>query len=119
VTPGTVTFGNGVTVKAAIVDKPEEMSRGLSGRESLPEDEGMLFWMGERRDHGFWMKRTRISLDLLFFDYSKIVGILTLAPMDERSHRIGRPSSSVLEVNGGWAARHGVEVGDSVTISLD
>lgn len=95
------------------------MARGLMDRTSLPEDEGMLFWMKKRDDHTFWMKRTRISLDLIFIDIDKVVGVLTLEPLDERRHRAGRLSTNVLEVNGGWAARHGVAVGDRVTISLD
>lgn len=117
-TPGTIRFPSAV-VRVAIVDKPDEMARGLMDRTSLPEDEGMLFWMGRREDHAFWMKRTRIPLDLIFIDIDRVVGVLTLEPLDERRQRSGRLSTNVLEVNGGWATRHGVAVGDRVTISLD
>jgi uncharacterized protein len=108
-----------VSVGVRIVEKPEEQAKGLSGLSSLPEDEGMLFWFGIRGNHGFYMRNTLIPLDCLFLDFNRVVGILTLEPGDLTVHRIGRLSSSVLEVNGGWAARHGVIVGDRVQIALD
>jgi uncharacterized protein len=117
-TPGIVDIPGKVQVSVAIVETPEEQSRGLSRRASLPESEGMIFWFGRRADHGFYMRQTLIPLDLLFVDFNRVVGILTLQPMDLTVHRIGRPSSSVLEVNGGFAVRHGVQIGDLVQISL-
>jgi len=118
-TPGHVLFQNGSLVRIEIVESPTEMEKGLSGRKELPENEGMLFWMGLRSDHGFWMKGTYIPLDLLFIDHDMVVGILTLLPFDARIRKCGRPSTCVLEVNAGWAARHGIVVGSKVTISLE
>jgi len=123
--PGTIVFAvpgasaPHARVKVEIVEKPEDQARGLMDRTSLPEDEGMLFWIGVRHDHGFWAKRTLISLDLVFIDFDRVAGVLTMPPLDQRSYHLGRPSHHVLEVNGGWAARHGVKVGDRVQISLD
>lgn len=121
--PGHVIFvptnGPVVSVGVRIVDKPEEQAKGLSGIPSLPEDEGMLFWFGVRGDHGFYMRNTRIPLDCLFIDFNRVVGILTLQPYDIEVHKVGRLSSAVLEVNGGWAERHGVVPGDRVQIALD
>ena len=117
---GLVRFANGATVRVAVVSEPAEMAQGLMDRTSLPEDEGMLFWMGRRNDHAFWMKQTRIPLDLIFIDIDRmVVGVLTLEPFDERLHRVGRLSALVLETNGGWAGRHGVVIGEEMTISLD
>jgi uncharacterized protein len=116
-TPGLVSSAKWA-VNVEILEGLEEQSRGLSNRPSLPESSGALFWFGARKDHGFYMRQTLISLDLLFIDFNRVVGILTLQPMDLTVHRIGRPSSSVLEVNGGFAQRHGVAVGDFVQISL-
>jgi uncharacterized membrane protein (UPF0127 family) len=128
-TPGTVRFENGATVRVDIVSEPTEMAYGLMDRTSLPENAGMLFWFGSREDHVFWMRRTRIPLDLVFVDrdlraargplFGVVVGVLTLEPLDERQHSIKRPSTCVLEVNGGWTARHGVAVGQKVTVSAD
>ena len=119
-TPGFVSFPKqGVRVQVEILETPEERAQGLMFRTSLPEYSGALFWMGRQADHSFFMKNTRIPLDLLFCDNrGQIVGILTLTTFDESSRTVGRNSSTILEVNGGWAARHGVQVGDFVTISL-
>ena len=129
-TPGLVRFtqaGNGPlsscaqvgpTVRVEILETPEEQQRGLMDRVSLAEDCGALFWFLDRRDRLFWMRRTRLVLDLIFIDREHVVGILTLQPFDETPKGVGRPSTSVLEVNGGFAARHGVTVGQRVTVSL-
>jgi uncharacterized protein len=116
--PGLVLFPGKALVHVAIVDRPEEQAKGLSGRTELDETDGMLFWFGTRRDHGFWMKRTLIPLDVLFLDFDRVVGMTTLQPLDERVYKCGALSSAVLEVNAGWAARHEVRLGDSVQIRL-
>ena len=84
-TPGLVSFGTKGTVHVAIVEKPEEQAKGLSGKMSLPPDEGMLFWFGTRGDWAFVMKNTLIPLDILFLDFGQVVGIITLQPNDSRS----------------------------------
>ena len=62
------------------------------------------------------MKNTLIPLDMLFIAADgRIVGIHPDAvPLSTASMSVGRPSLYVLEVNGGWAARHGVRAGDRV-----
>lgn len=103
-----------VSVQLEVVSTPDAMERGLMYRSSLPEDHGMLFVFPDPEDHSFWMKNTLIPLDMLFIAHDgRIVGIhadavpLSLAPLS-----VGVPSSLVLEVNGGWAARHSVRTGD-------
>lgn len=124
VTPGLVRFTKGCvqqgpTVRVEILETPEERQRGLMERVSLAQEEGALFWMPSRDDHLFWMRHTRIPLDLIFIDRDHVVGVLTLMPMDETRRSVGRPSTSILEVNGGWAQRHGVTLGQKVTVFLD
>jgi len=117
--PGVVVFPErGARVDVEIVEKPEEQRRGLSGRTELPENSGMVFWLGHRDYHAFWMGGCKIPLDLIHVDYGRVVGMISLSPGDQQTYKIDRPSSIVLEVNGGWAARHGVQVGDQVQISL-
>jgi uncharacterized protein len=103
-----------VTVELARTD--EERTRGLMNRRQLGADAGMLFLFSESEPRAFWMKNTLIPLDMLFIDEGgRVVAILeraeplTLSPRDP-----GVPSRYVLEVNGGWAAAHGVRPGDKV-----
>jgi uncharacterized membrane protein (UPF0127 family) len=112
---GRVTFADvpGVTVEAEMVRTPRDTARGLMYRRSMPEDRGMLFDLGTREDHKFWMHNTCIPLDMLFVDFDGlIVGIVENAPtLDDDTQSVGCASRFVLEVNAGWARRHGVKAG--------
>jgi len=101
-----------------IANTSASRERGLMYRTSLPEDGGMLFVFPEQSEQSFWMKNTLIPLDMLFIDRDgHIVGIHPDAvPLSEAPISVGKPSTYVLEVNGGWAARHGVRPGDTVEL---
>ncbi len=107
-----------VTVELALTGAEQE--RGLMFRRALAEDAGMLFVFHEAAPRTFWMKNTLIPLDMLFIDDAGVVaGIvrdaepLTLTP---RGPGPGVDARFVLEVPGGWAARHGVEPGARVRL---
>jgi len=76
----------------------------------------MLFVFDEDRNHSFWMKNTLIPLDMLFIARDgTVVGIHANAtPLSTANIAVGKPSRYVLEVPGGWAARHGVAAGAQV-----
>jgi uncharacterized protein len=71
-----------------------------------------------RDDHKFWMHNTCIPLDLMFIDEDGlVVGIVENAPtLNDESRGVGCPSVYVLEVNAGWARRHGVKAGKHAII---
>ena len=101
-----------------IVATDAETQRGLMYRMSMPEAHGMLFRLGERRDHTFWMHNTCIPLDMLFVDDDGlVVGIVEGAtPLSDATRGVGCPSSWVLEMNAGWCRRHGVRAGQRMGI---
>lgn len=103
-------------VTVEVVSSPRAVERGLMYRQHLPIDEGMLFLMGEEDVQSFWMRNTLIPLDIIFIDkHFKIVGISENAePRTETSRTVGKPSSYVLEVNGGWSAQNGIGTGTTV-----
>ncbi len=103
-------------VQVELARTPAERSRGLMERKELGADAGMLFLFDESSDHAFWMKNTLIPLDMIFIgEDGRIVGIVAGAiPGDLSPRAVGAPSRYVLEVNGGWAAAHGVARGDRV-----
>ncbi len=96
-------------------------ARGLSGRDALPGDAGMIFIFPSGGERTFWMKDTRIPLDILWVREGTVVGMeenvqpgagLSSAQLP-RFHSPG-PIDIVVEVNAGWARRMGVTVGDRV-----
>jgi len=112
--------GHEITVTAEVADSPEERTRGLMYRESLCTDCGMLFLFDSDQEGGFWMKNCEISLDVIFINANKeIVDIerkaQSCASESCPSYRSEKPYKYVVEVNGEWAAEHGVDVGDSVS----
>jgi uncharacterized membrane protein (UPF0127 family) len=110
--------GKAVAVDAEVVRSQHDTMRGLMYRTRLAEDGAMLFDLGLREDHKFWMHNTCIPLDLLYIDEDGlIVGIVENAPtLNDDARGVGCPSLYVLEVNAGWARRHGVKAGQHLSI---
>ena len=58
-------------ILAELADTQEKRARGLMFRDSLPKDRGMLFTFSEPQHWAFWMKNTRIALDIIWMDGQK------------------------------------------------
>ena len=99
--------------------KTVEHQKGLMYRESLDDDHGMLFLFDRPDKRSFWMKNTRIPLDIGFFDsYGQLLEIHKLFPYDENT--VNSRSCEVLiavETNRGWYAANGIQVGDRIDMS--
>jgi uncharacterized membrane protein (UPF0127 family) len=108
----------GTSVVAELVISQHDTMKGLMYRRSLAPDAGMLFDLGVREDHKFWMHNTCIPLDLIYIDFDGlVVGIVESAPtLNDESRGVGCPSRWVLEVNAGWSRRHGVKAGQRVEV---
>lgn len=118
-TSSTVSI-NGNTFQVEVADNPESLALGLMYRESLEKNNGMLFIFDDENERGFWMKNTKIPLDMVFIDKNKkIVNIITAKPCLQdpcATYPSNGPSQYVLEVNAGEAEN--INVGDSVSIRL-
>lgn len=109
---------NNQEVYIEIARTPEEQARGLCCRDSLPDHHGMLFIYDQPGDYGFWMKDTRIPLDMYWIDSKKtIVHIEHSVQPDSYPHsfRSPTPAQYILETNAGYAKKHGITVGDTVS----
>lgn len=105
--------GHPLTVELART--PEERAKGLMYRDSLPAHRGMLFVYPSAEPRSFWMKNTRIPLSIAYIDATgAIVSLHDLRPLSTESVPSAAPAQYALEVNRGWFAEHGVEVGDRV-----
>ncbi len=103
-------------IQIEIADNDAERTQGLMYRHYMPENDGMLFIFGKEEVQAFWMKNTFIPLDMVFADKSgKIVSIYPDAqPLTETTITSGKPAKYVVEVNGGFCAANGVDVGDKI-----
>ncbi len=96
-----------------IADEPAERAAGLMHRTSLPLGSGMLFIYEYPQSVAFWMENTLIPLDMIFADETgKVVRVHARAvPLDRTPIPGGDGILAVLEINGGLAARIGIEPG--------
>jgi uncharacterized membrane protein (UPF0127 family) len=101
-------------VRVELAQTPAKRELGLMYRNHMDENNGMLFVFPASERLRFWMKNTEIPLDMIFADSSgRIVGIVAKAePYSQRPVGPDADAQYVLEVNGGFCARHGVRAGD-------
>jgi uncharacterized membrane protein (UPF0127 family) len=114
------TDGGEVRVDVEIAETEAARARGLMGRESLPDDGGMVFLAEEPSTSGFWMKDTLIPLSIAFWGPDGTIGrILDMDPCRKDPCTIYDPGVSwvgALEVNQGFFAQTGVHEGDLVRL---
>jgi uncharacterized membrane protein (UPF0127 family) len=114
-------FPDKTVVTLEVARTEPERSRGLMHRASMPERAGMIFLFDRPGIYPFWMKNTLIPLDLFWTDTDgRIVWIAESLPPCKADPCPEYPpkavASYVIETNAGFARRHGVKVGDVVTL---
>ena len=115
-----------IRLRALLARTAEQKTMGLMERRHLPDDTGMLFVYDSTQppDAGFWMFRTRIPLDIAFLDSTGTVrAVLAMTPCTAVLAQ-GCPTFApnvayrfALEVNKGYFARHGVDVGSRLLLT--
>lgn len=110
-----VTIG-GQPFKLEIAATKAGRDLGLMYRTSMPADAGMVFVFADEQPRQFWMRNTRIPLDILYLDAAgKVVSVKQLQPFDETGVPSDGPAKYAIELNQGTAARVGVKAGDVVS----
>ncbi len=101
------------TVQMQIAALPAEVQKGLMFRQTMGEDEGMLFVFTKPQAQGFWMRNTILPLDIGYIDSAgELKEIYPMYPHDERSvNSRSRDIQFCLEMNQGWFKRHDVKPG--------
>lgn len=100
-----------------VADDPGERAQGLMFRDELDDDAGMLFLFPDVAPRAFWMRNTRIPLDIVYIgtDHRIVAWSLNTPPCRTRrcpNYPSGAPAKYVLEVNAGEMQRLGAEIGD-------
>jgi hypothetical protein len=116
---------NNTEIEVEIADTPEKRTKGLSGRDSLDQNKGMLFVFPKGSNATFWMKDMKFDLDIIWIRDSKIVKIDKKAKAPKAGtpdnkltlyHSEG-PIDYVLEANSGFSDKNNIKVGDKVELT--
>ena len=100
-----------------VANDDAERAQGLMFRDSMEPDRGMLFIHDRQERLAYWMKNTRIPLDILYFDEQrKLVSQQRGVPPCSLGDRCPPypstgPARYVLELNAGQAERLGLQDG--------
>ena len=99
-----------------IADDEYQTQTGLMYRDSMEQEQAMLFIFPEEDYHAFYMKNTKFALDIIYIDADKnIVSFQKNAqPYNEASLPSNVPAKYVLEINGGLADQWQLKVGDKI-----
>jgi len=121
----TIEIGN-QTVQVEIADTPQERELGLSYRDTLTQDHGLLFVFPNESRRVFWMRGCNFDIDLAYIESNGTISeIITMKkePLDTPLYSLKEyPSKSTkirytLEMIGGWFEKHNVNVGTRINLS--
>lgn len=114
---------NGKRYFVEIADTDAERAQGLMFREEMAEDRGMFFVHPTNEMQAYWMKNTKIPLDILYFDPQlKLVSQSRYTPPCSAGDNCppypsSGPAQYVLELNAGQAEKLNLKDGDTLTLS--
>ena len=114
-----VILPDGFVLTVETVADDELRAQGLMFRDHLDPAAGMLFFFPQEGEYPFWMKNTRIPLDIIWIDAGRRIAhvkhdvppcVIAECP----SYPPNARAQYVLEVAAGGAKRHGLKAGDQL-----
>ncbi len=92
---------------------PEQRARGLMYRDSA--ENGMLFVYDEARVLSFWMRNTKVPLDIAYIKADWTTeAVQFLYPYDEKGKKSKGPAIGALEMPQGWFKAQGLGAGTKI-----
>ncbi len=114
---GVMTLPEG-NLSVEIANTKEEVEQGLSGREKMDQNEGMLFVFPSMGQYAFWMKDMKFPLDMVWIsDEGRVVYIkenVTPDSYPKKTFKNQAFAKYVLEMRVGSVAKYGLFLGTSV-----
>lgn len=120
VAKSTITI-DGKTISVEVATTPESRQLGLSGRDSIADDEAMLFVLDHPGTAGIWMKDMNFAIDVIWLDTDKAVTHIETSVSPEtypRSFTSPVPSLYIIELAEGMVERLGVTLESVVGFGL-
>jgi uncharacterized protein len=101
------------TLQVELAETPQQQTKGLRFRQTLDENDGMLFIFAAPKRVSFWMKDASIPLSIAFIQSDgKMIQIRPMQPNDETPvQSLSDRVTYALLVNQGWFERHGIAAG--------
>ncbi len=107
-----------VTARVTVAEDEASRANGLSGRQHLDNDEGLLMVFPVERIQKVWMLNMAFAIDVGFFDADgRLLNVLSLQPDHGlQTYASAAPARFVLEMNRGWFKRHGLRQNAKLTL---
>ncbi|HCR35730.1 hypothetical protein A2130_02925 [Candidatus Woesebacteria bacterium GWC2_33_12] len=109
-------------ISVEVAKSADERAKGLSGREKLDENSGMVFVFDKNSKPVFWMKDTLVALDIIWINDNKIIRIEKnvqpeIGKTDSELKKYTAPSivDYVLEVNAGFADKNNIKIDQMIS----
>lgn len=106
---------NNVVLNIEVADTDAERVKGLSGRDALAENSGLLFVFEREAYYSIWMKEMNFPIDIAWLDKNKKIIHLesNVSPDTYPKTFVSKyPALYVLEVNAGFFSKNNIKVGD-------
>jgi uncharacterized protein len=112
------------TFTLEIADTETLREQGLSDRNTMASDHGMLFVFSSPGIQTFWMKDMHFPLDFVWIREGKIIDLTENVPAPEPGQPLGslpvynpkEPVDQVIELNAGSIRRFAIHMGDTVSL---
>lgn len=107
-------------IEVEVADTKASRERGLSGKQKMGDDEGLLFVFDAPGRYGFWMKDMNFALDIIWINQNGVVVAIERGVTPESYPQTfinDAEASYVLEINAGLAEKFGLYLGSKVKIT--
>ena len=106
---------SGHTLRVEVAYTESTRSKGLMSRQSMDDNEGMLFIFPEAGRHSMWMMNTDIPLSVAFLDgKGMILNIEDMTPRTATAHGSAGAAKYAIETNLGWFSTRNIKAGERV-----
>jgi uncharacterized membrane protein (UPF0127 family) len=104
-----------------VADTWKKRQQGLSNRESLGRDTGMVFVFDQPANYSFWMHQMLFPLDFIYIKEDKVVALKEKVPPPTdtkgvpRALSVKEPADKIIELYAGEIKNNGIKIGDLIT----
>ena len=111
---------SGKIITVEMADNQAKRIKGLSGRDSLEDNSGMLFIFPKSKKYVIWMKEMKFPIDIIWIRDNTVVYMVQNAPLPTNQNIPAftptEEANMLLEVSSGFVKANDVKIGEEVKI---